>query len=265
MAALADRGELNIEKENSLAEEIIPETIDDRKDNLIPENENLQSIKDDTLKDTELTEEIKPETENIAKNDSSEEILPIIENSTDDKFTEDAAKNITEEYPAEPASIIEDAEVEEADRIKPISGITDIEDAEYEEIPSENTAPKVEIYPPFEEMNKMSNQADNGTLQNGNKNNTPQNTAPGYTQQSAKKAQNNLPLQKRDNYTYIPSQENIINQMNPTTPVNKYIPSQMGLQLNKTFDNSALAAALRRADRAEKRAIDTLAGNFGNL
>ena len=68
---------------------------------------------------------------------------------------------------------------------------------------------------------------------------------------------------KRDNYTYIPSSENLLNQNNPLQQANKYIPAQTAVKFNKTFDNSGLEAALRRADRAEKRAINTLAGNFG--
>lgn len=68
--------------------------------------------------------------------------------------------------------------------------------------------------------------------------------------------------QKRDNYTYIPSSENILKKNQNPENVKKYIPSQMGAKFNKTFDNSGLEAALRRADRAEQRAIQTLAGNF---
>ncbi len=69
---------------------------------------------------------------------------------------------------------------------------------------------------------------------------------------------------KRDNYTYIPSSENVIPKNEKDTEVNKYIPSQQGSQFTKTFDNSGLEAALRRADRAEQRALQTLAGNFNN-
>lgn len=72
-------------------------------------------------------------------------------------------------------------------------------------------------------------------------------------------------MHKRDNYTYIPSQDSVLNQSNPTQPVYKYIPSQVGININKVFDNSALEAALRRANRAEQKALDVLAGNFGNL
>jgi len=64
---------------------------------------------------------------------------------------------------------------------------------------------------------------------------------------------------------YIPSQDNLLNENNPSQQINKYIPSQKPIQVNKIFDNSALAAALRRADNAEKKAINTLAGNFGNI
>lgn len=69
---------------------------------------------------------------------------------------------------------------------------------------------------------------------------------------------------KRDNYTYIPSSENVLKKQNNNTDVNKYIPSQLGAKFNKTFDNSGLEAVLKRADRAEAKAIQTLAGNFGN-
>lgn len=67
-----------------------------------------------------------------------------------------------------------------------------------------------------------------------------------------------------DNYTYIPSSENIINKLNPAQTINKYIPAQTPAKFDKIFDNSGLEAAIRRADRAEKRALDVLAGNFGN-
>lgn len=69
---------------------------------------------------------------------------------------------------------------------------------------------------------------------------------------------------KRDNYTYIPSSENVIKKDEKDADVNKYIPSQQGSNFTKTFDNSGLEAALRRADRAEQRAIQTLAGNFNS-
>lgn len=74
--------------------------------------------------------------------------------------------------------------------------------------------------------------------------------------------------EKVDNYTYIPSSENVIKQKQKEKDefnVNKYIPAQTAENFTKTFDNSALEAALRRADRAEQRAIETLAGNFGNM
>ena len=66
-------------------------------------------------------------------------------------------------------------------------------------------------------------------------------------------------ITNNDNYTYIPSSENIIKNQNL---VNKYIPSQHGIKVVKTFDNSALNDALRRAERAEKKALQILAGNF---
>ena len=68
--------------------------------------------------------------------------------------------------------------------------------------------------------------------------------------------------EKRDNYTYIPSSENVLKDETKETDTAKYIPSQLGAKFNKTFDNSGLEAALKRADRAEQRALQTLAGNF---
>lgn len=75
---------------------------------------------------------------------------------------------------------------------------------------------------------------------------------------------NNTATKKRDNYTYIPSSENVIKKENKETVANKYIPSQRAAQFSKTFDNSGLEAALKRADRAEQKAIQTLAGNFNS-
>lgn len=72
---------------------------------------------------------------------------------------------------------------------------------------------------------------------------------------------NKKTVEKRDNYTYIPSSENLLNKNGGQ--VRKYIPSQTAAKFTKTFDNSGLEAALRRADRAEQKAIETLAGNFG--
>lgn len=68
---------------------------------------------------------------------------------------------------------------------------------------------------------------------------------------------------KRDNYTYIPSSENVIKSEENTKDTNKYIPSQRAANINKNFDNSGLADALKRADRAEQKALRTLAGDFG--
>lgn len=66
---------------------------------------------------------------------------------------------------------------------------------------------------------------------------------------------------KRDNYTYIPSQDSVLNQ-NPTNQQSKYIPSQQAANIVKNFDNSGLAGALRRADRAEAKALQVLSGKF---
>lgn len=76
------------------------------------------------------------------------------------------------------------------------------------------------------------------------------------------KAQENVPNNNKvDNYTYIPSQENII-KTPAKKQISKYIPSQLPGNVAKTFDNSGLEAALRRADIAEARALQTLAGKF---
>ena len=71
-------------------------------------------------------------------------------------------------------------------------------------------------------------------------------------------------MQKTDNYTYIPSSENVIakNEVK-TKETQKYIPSQKAGNFSKSFDNSGLDSALRRADIAEKQALQILAGNFG--
>ena len=71
---------------------------------------------------------------------------------------------------------------------------------------------------------------------------------------------------KRDNYTYVPSQVSTIKQNNETNPnMRSYIPSQLGANLSKTWDNSGLQAALSRADRAEQRALKVLGGNFEGM
>ena len=92
-----------------------------------------------------------------------------------------------------------------------------------------------------------------------------------------------------DNYTYIPSQENIIKSpikkgsldtytyipsQNSTIKTDKYgnelhtrtyIPSQAAANIKKTWDNSRLEAALNRAQRAEDRAMKILSGNFEGM
>ena len=63
-----------------------------------------------------------------------------------------------------------------------------------------------------------------------------------------------------DNYTYIPSQDSVLGIKNNS--MNKYIPAQTPANIKKTFDNSGLAAALKRADKAESNAIKILTGKF---
>lgn len=68
----------------------------------------------------------------------------------------------------------------------------------------------------------------------------------------------------RDNYTYIPSQNSTIqsNTNGNYSNVRSYIPSQRAANIQKTFDNSGLESALKRADRAEQTALKILSGNF---
>ena len=72
---------------------------------------------------------------------------------------------------------------------------------------------------------------------------------------------------KKDNYTYIPSQNSTIktNDKNSSENVRSYIPSQRGANISKTWDNSGLQSALSRADRAEQKALQVLAGNFEGM
>ena len=64
---------------------------------------------------------------------------------------------------------------------------------------------------------------------------------------------------------YIPSSENILNDVKMNEQYNKYIPSQQSSKFTKTYNNSGLESALKRAQRAEERAVNVLAGNFGSL
>ncbi len=97
--------------------------------------------------------------------------------------------------------------------------------------------------------------------------------------------------EKVDNYTYIPSSENIIphpvkhkgvdnysyipssectlpkeaENASSLEKQRKYIPSQAAANIQKTFDNSGIDAALNRAQRAEEKALRVLAGNFEGI
>ena len=70
----------------------------------------------------------------------------------------------------------------------------------------------------------------------------------------------------RDNYTYIPSSKCTI-QPDPKDIEKKrrYIPSQEGAKIQKSFDNSGLQSALDRAQLAEDKALKVLAGNFDGM
>ena len=76
------------------------------------------------------------------------------------------------------------------------------------------------------------------------------------------------PLKKGsiDTYTYIPSSENVIPKpAHQKENERKYIPSQAAADIQKTFDNSGLQEALDRAQRAEDNALKILAGNFDGM
>lgn len=69
-----------------------------------------------------------------------------------------------------------------------------------------------------------------------------------------------------DTYTHIPSQENTLKKDDTSNPNNrKYVPSQRAANIQKTWDNSGLASALQRADKAEARAMKVLSGNFDGM
>lgn len=71
---------------------------------------------------------------------------------------------------------------------------------------------------------------------------------------------------KRDNYTYIPSQDSTIQSKNSNNSLARsYIPSQIGANISKTWDNSGLQAAIERSERAESKAIKVLSGNFDGM
>ena len=71
---------------------------------------------------------------------------------------------------------------------------------------------------------------------------------------------------KTDNYSYIPSQNSTIKSNQENNPnTRSYIPSQAAANISKTWDNSGLQDALNRADRAEQRALRVLSGNFDEM
>ena len=72
---------------------------------------------------------------------------------------------------------------------------------------------------------------------------------------------------KQDVYTYIPSQNNVIKKKNPDTNANirKYVPSQAAANIEKRFDNSGMQSVLDKANKAEMKALQVLAGNFEGM
>ena len=111
-------------------------------------------------------------------------------------------------------------------------------------------------------LKETNNKAVIETIENNDKKETENKYIPDQTQ---KLHLNQTKTENMDNYTYIPSSENIFaSKDKEKTNANKYIPSQTAGNFVKTFDNSGLEAALKRADRAEKLALQTLAGNFNH-
>lgn len=83
-------------------------------------------------------------------------------------------------------------------------------------------------------------------------------------------AENIIPHDKNsaktlDNYTYIPSSECTIKSDKVNEKNRKYIPSQAAANISKNFDNSGLQSALDRAQRAETKALRILSGNFEQI
>ena len=81
---------------------------------------------------------------------------------------------------------------------------------------------------------------------------------------------NTIPRPLKDNsvdtYSYIPSSENIVaKNQESEDKKSRYIPSQAAANIQNTFDNSGLQAALDRAQRAEDNALKVLAGNFEGM
>ena len=71
---------------------------------------------------------------------------------------------------------------------------------------------------------------------------------------------------KRDNYTYIPSQNSTLKPDNEQNKNKRtYIPSQAAANIQNSYDNSGLQSALDKASRAEEKALKILAGNFEGM
>ncbi len=70
---------------------------------------------------------------------------------------------------------------------------------------------------------------------------------------------------KTDNYTYIPSSDCTIKSDKVDAQKRTYIPSQTAANIQKNFDNSGLQGALDRAQKAEDKALKVLAGNFEGI
>lgn len=99
----------------------------------------------------------------------------------------------------------------------------------------------------IEQKNQAGNEVDNYTYIPSQKNVIP------YTSED----------KLRDNYSYIPSSQcKIKSDKISNENTRRYIPSQTPPNFTKTFDNSGLQSALDRADKAESQALKILSGNF---
>ncbi len=150
--------------------------------------------------------------------------------------------------------------------------------AAQQEVPKAETAPQVQEQKPIpaEETaaataaatNVAQSQLNNKTPDSYNyipsQNSSVPNIKPEYDNYTYIPSQDsNIPKTKSDydTYTYIPSQDSVLSK-NVTEAAQKYIPAQTPANIKKSFDNSGLASALKRADRAENNAIKILSGKF---
>ena len=186
----------------------------------------------DDMKDTEM-ESAKEKQEEFTMNDLRSKLLEIQANKMNPQLENAAAninpKPVAEQAKAIPVSMTELAEKADKTEVKPM-------------------VQEIKIEEPAEEVPAVPEKVDNYTYIPSSENVLKNSAA------SAEKYEQ-----------YIPSPKSVFNDFNPTMDVNKYIPAQTGIKINKVFDNSGLEAALKRANNAEQKALNVLAGNFGNV